>query len=75
MGFYGMRVHEAVIAAGEKESGVTVHFADEGVDTGEIILQETVPVYEDDTAQTLAERVLKQEHITLPRAVALLCSE
>jgi len=74
MGFYGMKVHEAVIAAGETESGVTVHFADEGVDTGEIILQEKVPVYEDDTAETLAMRVLAQEHKTLPKAVAILCN-
>ena len=61
-GFYGMRVHTAVIEGGEKESGATVHFVDEGVDTGEIILQKTVPVLEGDTPEDLAARVLKSEH-------------
>lgn len=61
-GFYGMRVHRAVIEAGEKESGATVHFVDEGVDTGEIILQETVPVMEGDSPEDLAARVLETEH-------------
>lgn len=61
-GFYGMRVHTAVIEGGEKESGATVHYVDEGVDTGEIILQEKVPVMEDDTSQDLAARVLNVEH-------------
>lgn len=61
-GFYGMRVHRAVIEAGEKESGATVHFVDEGVDTGEIILQETVPVMEGDSPEDLAARVLEIEH-------------
>ena len=48
-GFYGKRVHKAVLEGGEKESGATVHYVDEGVDTGEIILQEKVPVLEGDT--------------------------
>ncbi|MEG0829907.1 MAG: phosphoribosylglycinamide formyltransferase [Anaerovoracaceae bacterium] len=61
-GFYGHHVHEAVIAAGEKVSGATVHFVDEGVDTGEIILQREVLVKADDTPETLAARVLKTEH-------------
>ena len=61
-GFYGMRVHRAVIEAGEKESGATVHFVDEGVDTGKIILQETVPVMEVDSPEDLAARVLETEH-------------
>ncbi|MCI7248994.1 MAG: phosphoribosylglycinamide formyltransferase [Clostridiales bacterium] len=61
-GFYGMRVHRAVIEAGEKESGATVHFVDEGVDTGKIILQETVPVMEGDSPEDLAARVLETEH-------------
>ena len=59
-GFYGKRVHKAVLEGGEKESGATVHFVDEGVDTGEIILQEKVPVLEGDTPD--AARVLKVEH-------------
>ena len=61
-GFYGMRVHRAVIEAGEKESGATVHFVDEGVDTGKIILQDTVPVMEGDSPEDLAARVLETEH-------------
>ncbi len=71
-GFYGMKVHEAVIAAGETESGCTVHFVDEGTDTGKIILQEKVPVYPNDTAETLQARVLELEHKLLPKAVKLL---
>jgi phosphoribosylglycinamide formyltransferase-1 len=74
-GFYGMRVHEAVIKAGEKESGATVHYVDEGADTGEIILQQKVPVYEDDTPQTLADRVLKLEHRLLPQAIKKILTE
>ena len=58
-GFYGIRVHRAVIAGGEKESGATVHYVDEGVDTGEIILQEKVPVKPSDTPEELAARVLE----------------
>lgn len=69
MGFYGKRVHQAVLAAGEKESGATVHYVDEGVDSGPILLQRTVPVLEDDTADTLAARVLKTEHRLLLQAV------
>ncbi|MDN5351306.1 MAG: phosphoribosylglycinamide formyltransferase 1 [Clostridiales bacterium] len=61
-GFYGHYVHEAVLEGGESESGATVHFVDQGVDTGEIIVQERVPVLSDDTAETLAARVLKVEH-------------
>lgn len=71
-GFYGMKVHEAVIAAGVKESGATVHFVDEGTDTGKIILQEKVPVIDGDTAETLQKRVLELEHRLLPKAVKLL---
>ncbi|MBF4694606.1 phosphoribosylglycinamide formyltransferase [Fusibacter ferrireducens] len=61
-GFYGEHVHEAVILNQEKESGATTHFVDEGVDTGEIIRQERVSVMADDTAKTLAARVLEVEH-------------
>lgn len=64
-GFYGIRVHTAVIAGGETESGATVHYVDEGVDTGEIILQRKVPVIEGDTPETLAARVLEVEHVIL----------
>jgi len=72
-GMYGHHVHEAVIAAKEKESGATVHFVTEGVDAGPIILQGTVPVSVKDTAETLAEKVLKVEHQIYPEAVRLFC--
>ena len=62
-GMYGIRVHEAVIAAGDKETGVTIHYANEHYDQGQVIAQCTVPVLESDTPQILAARVLKQEHI------------
>ncbi len=68
-GFYGMRVHKAVIEAGEKESGATVHYVDEGVDTGKIILQEKVPVLDGDTPEMLAARVLETEHEILARGL------
>jgi phosphoribosylglycinamide formyltransferase-1 len=68
-GFYGKHVHEAVLAAGEIESGATVHYVDEGVDTGPIIIQENVPIMAGDTAETLAARVLETEHKILCKAV------
>lgn len=68
-GFYGMRVHEAAIADGAKISGATVHFVDEGTDTGEIIMQKEVAIQEGDTAETLQKRVLEVEHKLLPLAV------
>ena len=74
-GFYGHHVHEAVLAGGETESGATVHFVDEGVDTGKIILQRTVPEEPGDTPDTLAARVLKVEHTILPLAVKQLTEE
>jgi phosphoribosylglycinamide formyltransferase-1 len=70
-GMYGHHVHEAVIARGVKYTGVTVHFVDEDYDTGPIILQTVVPVEDDDTPETLAARVLKQEHQTYTDAIAL----
>lgn len=74
-GYYGMRVHRAVIAGGEKFSGATVHYVDEGTDTGEIIAQEKVPVLPGDTPETLQARVLELEHRLLPETVAKLCRE
>lgn len=68
-GFYGKRVHQAVLDAEETESGATVHFVDEGVDTGEIILQRKVLVQPGDTADTLAARVLDVEHEILTEAI------
>ncbi len=74
-GFYGMHVHRAVIEGGEKESGATVHFVDEGVDTGKIILQEKVPVLEGDTPEELAARVLEVEHEILAKGLAKAVQE
>ena len=68
-GFYGKRVHQAVLDGGETVSGATVHFVYEGVDTGEIILQREVPVEPGDTADTLAARVLKTEHVILAEGI------
>ncbi len=72
-GMYGHHVHEAVIKAKEKESGATVHFVTEGVDTGPIILQGDVKVLPTDTPEILAERILKVEHRLYPEAVRLFC--
>ena len=72
-GFYGMRVHRAVVENGEKESGCTVHYVDEGTDTGEIIAQARVKLDADDTAESVAAKVLEKEHELLPRVVAALC--
>ena len=68
-GMYGMNVHRAVIKSGATESGATVHLADEEYDTGPVIAQQNVPVFPDDTPETLAERVLSAEHALLPRVV------
>ena len=72
-GYYGEKVHTAALDYGIKVSGATVHFVDEKADTGPIILQEAVPVMEDDTPETLALRVLQVEHKILPEAVRLYC--
>lgn len=68
-GFHGHHVHEAVLAAGEKESGCTVHYVTDEYDAGPIILQRRVPVLPDDTADTLAARVFEQECIAYPDAI------
>ncbi len=68
-GYFGHRVHEAVLASGCKVSGCTVHFADNEYDHGPIIAQQCVPVEEDDTPDTLAERVMAVERQVYPRAV------
>lgn len=74
-GYYGMKVHEAVIAAKETKSGATVHFVDEGTDTGKIIAQAEVDVYQGDTAESLQKRVLELEHKLLPETLAKLLNE
>lgn len=68
-GMYGRRVHEAVLAAGARLSGVTVHFVDEVYDRGAIVAQWPVPVRDGDDPVTLAARVLRTEHLLLPRVV------
>jgi formyltetrahydrofolate-dependent phosphoribosylglycinamide formyltransferase len=73
-GMYGHRVHEAVLAAGVKLSGATVHFADDHYDSGPILLQEAVPVLEDDTPDTLAARVQAAERRLVPEAIRLIAS-
>lgn len=70
-GFYGRRVHEAVLEAGVKVSGATVHFVDAQYDHGPIILQEAVPVQDDDTPASLARRVQEVERRLVPRAIRL----
>ncbi len=71
-GMYGHHVHEAVIAYGAKLTGVTVHFANANYDEGPIILQAAVPVLEDDTPDTLAERVQAKEREVYPQAIQLI---
>lgn len=69
-GFYGLHVHEAVIAAGEKESGATVHYVDAGVDTGKVILQRKLEIMPEDTPESLQKRILEQiEHRILVEAI------
>ncbi len=70
-GMFGERVHAAVLRAGEKESGCTVHYVDESVDGGPIVLQSTVPIEPGDTPEFLAERILIQEHRTYSKAIQL----
>jgi len=65
-------VHEQVIRNKEKVSGATVHYVDNGIDTGEIIIQEHLQVNEDDTAQTLQKRILEIEHKILPKAINIV---
>ena len=74
-GMYGRRVHEAVLAAGERESGATVHFVDAEYDRGAIIAQERVPVDPADTVATLGARVLAAEHRVYPRTLHQLALE
>lgn len=72
---YGLKVHEAVVNSGVKYTGCTVHFVNEEVDRGAILLQEVVPVYYEDTKEILQKRVLEKEHILLPKAIDLISKE
>lgn len=74
-GMYGMRVHTAVLEAGETESGATIHYVDEIYDHGQIVDQEKVPVKPDDTPETLAARVLEVEHRLYPRVIKHLAEK
>jgi phosphoribosylglycinamide formyltransferase-1 len=71
-GMYGARVHEAVIASGARETGVTVHIVDDEYDRGPIVAQWPVQVNQSDTAESLAARVLNVEHVVYPRAVEMV---
>ncbi len=73
-GFYGHRVHEAVLESGVKVTGATVHFVDAEYDRGPIVVQEAVPVHDDDTAESLAERVQAAERRLVPEAVRLFAA-
>jgi len=71
--FPGLNAQKQAIEYGVKMSGCTVHFVDEGMDSGPIILQQAVPVASSDTAETLAARILEVEHVLYPRAISLYC--
>ena len=74
-GYYGLKVHEAVLSRGVKITGATVHFVDEGTDTGPIILQKAVEVLPDDTPEVLQRRVMEQaEWVILPQAVNMIAN-
>lgn len=74
-GMYGIKVHEAVLKAKEKESGCTVHYVDTGVDSGEIIAQRKVKVMDGDTPEILQKRVLVEEHKLLPESISKIISK
>ena len=74
-GFYGLKVHEAALARGVKVTGATVHFVDDGTDTGPILLQKSVDVQPDDTPKSLQQRVMEEaEWIILPKAIDLIAA-
>lgn len=74
-GYYGLKVHEAALARGVKVTGATVHYVDEGTDTGPIILQKAVEVLSDDTPGTLQQRVMEQaEWVILPQAINMIAN-
>ena len=75
VGFYGLRVHEAVLEKGVKVTGATVHYVDEGMDTGEIIYQKAVEVLDTDTPESLQKRVMEQaEWKLLPQAINMIAN-
>lgn len=75
VGYYGLKVHEAALARGVKITGATVHFVDEGVDSGPILLQKAVEVQPQDTPKTLQQRVMEQaEWVILPKAIDMIAN-
>ncbi|MCL2675082.1 MAG: phosphoribosylglycinamide formyltransferase [Firmicutes bacterium] len=74
-GYFGLNVHKAVLDAGDKVSGATVHYVDEGTDTGEIIMSREVAVLDGDTAESLQERVLGMEHELIVEALRVVFGE
>ncbi|MCI5958250.1 MAG: phosphoribosylglycinamide formyltransferase [Lachnospiraceae bacterium] len=76
VGYYGLKVHEGALARGVRVSGATVHFVDEGTDTGPIILQKAVEVKQDDTPKTLQLRIMEEaEWKILPKAIDLIAND
>ena len=76
VGYYGLKVHEAALARGVKITGATVHFVDEGTDTGPILLQKAVEVRENDTPETLQRRVMEEaEWVLLPQAIDMIANQ
>ena len=74
-GFFGMKVHEAVIESGAKESGVTIHFVDEKYDNGKIIIQEKVLIRNNYTPKILSKKILEVEHVLYPKIVKAFCED
>lgn len=70
--YKGLHTHERAITAGDKEAGCTTHFVSAEVDEGEVILQRSVPIFQNDTPDLLAKRVLKEEHILYPETIKLM---
>ena len=76
MGYYGLKVHEAALARGVKITGATVHYVDNGMDTGPIILQKAVEVHDGDTPEVLQKRVMEQaEWVILPQAINMIANQ
>lgn len=71
-GMYGKKVHQAVLAAGETQSGMTIHFVNEKYDEGQIVLQQKAPIAPGETPETLAQKVLALEHLHYPQAIERL---
>lgn len=76
VGYYGLKVHEAALVRGVKITGATVHYVDNGMDTGPIILQKAVEVYDGDTSEVLQKRVMEQaEWVILPQAIDMIANQ